>query len=145
MLYVPYKGPAFSMNAILAKEAEVSFLSVAAAWPQVNAGKLKAFAITSEKRFAGAPNVPTMIESGLAGFESTLWFAVFAPARTPPALISRLNRDIVEILTTPSFQAVTQAQGAEVAPGTPEELAAFVKSEILKWGQIIRAIGIQPE
>lgn len=145
MLYVPYKGPAFSLNALLAQEAEVSFLSVAAAFPQVNAGKLKAYAITSEKRFAKAPEIPTMIESGLPGFESTLWFAMFAPARTPPALIKKLNRDMVEIVQTLSFQSVTLAQGAEVTPSTPEELAAFVKSEILKWGQIIKAIGIQPE
>ncbi len=145
MLYVPYKGPAFSLTALLAREAEASFLSASAALPQVNAGKLKVYAITSEKRFAGAPGIPTMIESGMPEFESTVWFAVFAPARTPPVLVSKLNREIVEILRTPLFQAATLAQGAEVAPSTPEELAAFVKSEILKWGQIIKAIGIQPE
>lgn len=93
----------------------------------------------------GAPEIPTMIESGMPGFESTIWFAVFAPARTPPALIKKLNQGMVETLKVPSFQASLLAQGAEAAPGTPEELAAFVKSEIKKWGEIIRAIGIQPQ
>jgi len=145
MLYVPYKGPAFSLSALLAQEAQVSFLSVAAAWPQVQAGKLKAYAITSEKRFSGVPEVQTMIESGVPDFESTLWFAVFAPARTPSALVRKLNQDTVEILQTPSFRSSMLSQGAEVAPCSPEQLTVFVKSEIVKWGEIIRAIGIKPQ
>jgi len=143
MRYVPYRGPAFSLSAVLAREAEVSFLTVMAALPQVKAGKLKGFAVTSGKRFAGAPEIPTMIESGIADFESTVWFGVFAPARTPAALVNKLNRDMVEILNRPSVQAALLAQGADVTPGTPDELMAFVKSEIKKWGQVIREIGIQ--
>lgn len=145
MRYVAYRGPAFSLSAVLAREAEVSFLTVMAALPQVRANKLKGFAITSEKRFAGAPEIPTMIESGLPGLESSVWFGVFAPARTPASLVSKLHRDTVEILNRRSFQAALLSQGAEVAPTTSGELMAFVKSEIKKWGQVIREIGIQPQ
>lgn len=145
MRYVAYRSPTFSLSAVLAREAELSFLTVMAALPQVKAGKLKGFAVTSEKRFAGSPDIPTMIESGLPGFESTVWYGVFAPARTPAILVNKLNRDMVEILRRPSFQAALLTQGAEVSPGTPDELMAFVKSEIRKWGQVIREIGIQPQ
>jgi tripartite-type tricarboxylate transporter receptor subunit TctC len=145
MRYVAYRSPAFSLSAVLAREAEVSFLTVMAAQPQVKAGKLKGFAVTSEKRFAGSPDIPTMIESGLPGFESTVWYGVFAPARTPLILVNKLNYDMVEILRRRSFQAALLAQGAEVSPGTPDELMVFVKSEIVKWGKVIREIGIQPQ
>lgn len=145
MRYVAYRGPAFSLSAVLARESEVSFLTVMSALPQVRANKLKGFAVTSEKRFAGAPEIPTMIESGLPGFESTVWFGVFAPARTPAGLVGKLHRDTVEILNRRSFQAALLAQGAEVSPTSSEELMAFVKSEIEKWGQVIREIGIQPQ
>ena len=145
MRYVPYRSPAFSLSAVLAREAELSFLTVMASLPQVKAGKLKGFAVTSERRFAGSPDIPTMIESGLPGFESTVWFGVFAPAQTPPKLVQKLNRDMVEALSRPSFRAALRSQGAESSPGTPGELSAFVKSEIKKWGQVIREVGIQPQ
>jgi len=86
-----------------------------------------------------------MMESGVPDFESTLWFAVFAPARIPSALVKKLNQDMVEVLQMPSFQSSMLSQGAEVAPCSPEQLTVFVKSEIVKWGEIIRAIGIKPQ
>jgi tripartite-type tricarboxylate transporter receptor subunit TctC len=145
MLYVPYKGPALSLNALLAQEAQVSFLTVAATWPQVKAGKLKAYAISSERRFSAIPEIPTVSESGVPGFESSVWFAVFAPAGMQSGLNKKINLDVVGVLRTPAFQSAMLAQGAEVSPSTPEQLTAFVKSEITKWGEIIRAIGIKPE
>ena len=145
MLYVPYKSPALSLNALLAQEAQVSFLTLAASWAQVKAGRLKAYAITSEQRFSAYPEIPTVSESGVPGFESTVWFAVFGPAGMQPALVKKINRDIVEVLKSPAIHAALMAQGAEAAPGTPEQLASFVKGEIVKWAEIIRALGIKPE
>jgi tripartite-type tricarboxylate transporter receptor subunit TctC len=134
-----------SLNALLAQEAQVSFLTVAATWPQVKAGKLKAYAISSERRFSAIPEIPTVSESGVPGFESSVWFAVFAPAGMQSGLNKKINLDVVGVLRTPAFQSAMLAQGAEVSPSTPEQLTAFVKSEITKWGEIIRAIGIKPE
>ena len=145
MLYVPYRSPAMSLQALLAQEADVSFLSIAASISNVRAGKLKAYGITSKTRFSKAPDIPTLIESGFPGFEATLWFAVFAPARTPPNLVKKLNSDIVGILNREAIRSALLAQGSEVSPSTPEELAMFVENEIQRWGVVIRAAGIKPE
>ena len=141
-VYVPYKNPAASLTAVLAREALVSFLTVPACLPQIHAGKLKAYAITSGNRFPGAPDIPTFVEAGLPGVESTSWWGVFAPAKTPVSLVGKLNRDIVELLQSPETRTTLIAQGAEPAPGTPEEFTAFIKSEITKWREVIRAADI---
>ncbi|MBI4189247.1 MAG: tripartite tricarboxylate transporter substrate binding protein [Betaproteobacteria bacterium] len=143
LVHVPYKGPAPALTAILGREVQVSFIPVPIALTQIKAGKVKAYAVTSTKRFAGVPDISTAAEAGLPGFEATAWFGMFAPARTPAALIGKLNREIVEILQMPALQAALLAQGAEPAPGTPEEFAAFVKSEIVKWKKAAEVSGAQ--
>jgi len=89
--------------------------------------------------------MPTLDEAGLPGFESTLWFGIFAPARTQDALVSKINRDIVEVLRARSNQRELLKQGAEAAPGTPQEFGVFVKSEILKWRKVMNSAGIKPQ
>ena len=106
---------------------------------------MKAYVITSKKRFAGAPDIPTAAEAGLPGFESDFWVGMFAPAHTPAALVGKLNRDIVEILQTPAMRDALLAQGAEPAPGTPEEFAAFIKSETVKLKKLIKLTGMRAE
>jgi tripartite-type tricarboxylate transporter receptor subunit TctC len=123
----------------------VSAIVVPNALPQVKAGKARAYAITSRKRFSGAPEIPTADEAGLRGFESTAWFGMFAPARTPRELVDRLNRDLVEILRTPATDAWLPAQGAVPSPGTPEELAAFVRTETVKWKKVIELTGAKAD
>ena len=145
MLYVPYKGNAAALTAILAREAQLSFSPVPVALPHIATGRLKVYAISSLKRYSGAPDIPTVGEGGMPGFESTTWFGMMAPASTSAALLVRLNRDVGEILQTPSFMTALLAQGAESSPGSPEEFAAFIKSETAKWGQVITAAGIKAE
>jgi tripartite-type tricarboxylate transporter receptor subunit TctC len=106
---------------------------------------VRAYAITSDRRSASAPEIPTAAQAGLPAFESTTWFAMFAPARTPAPTITRLNRDMVDIISSPAMASWLNAQGAEPVPGTPAELAAFVAAEIAKWARVVKAAGITPE
>ncbi len=145
MLHVPYKRAPESLTAVLSREADVSFLAGPVALPLIVTGKVRAYAVSFGKRFPGAPDVPTVAEQGIAGFDAAVWSSVLVPARTPPALVARLNREIGEILRSPEAQAAFLAQGAEASPGSSQELAAFIKTEGAKWAQIIREAGITPE
>ena len=145
MVSVHYKGGGAAIVAILGGEAKAGFSTVPVALPHVRAGKVKTYAITSKKRFAGTPDIPTAAEAGLPGFESDYWAGAFAPARTPAALVGRLNRDFVEILQTPAMRERLLAQGAAPTPGTPAEFAAFIKTETVKLKKVIDLAGIKPE
>ncbi|MGZ5139551.1 MAG: tripartite tricarboxylate transporter substrate-binding protein, partial [Burkholderiales bacterium] len=101
--------------------------------------------VTSAKRSPVLPEVPTAAESGLPGFEAEIWFALVAPARTPAAIVTRVNRDVTAILNTPAIQERLLSQAAEAAPSTPDELAAFMRSEIAKWGKVVKTAGIKIE
>ena len=145
IVYVPYKSMASTITAILGREAHVSFPTVLASLPHINAGRLKPYAVTSRNRFAGAPAIPTMAEAGLPGVESTSWWGTFAPVKTSSILVARLNRDMIEILQTPETQKLMLVQGMEAAPGTSAEFAQFIRDEIAKWGKVIKDAGITPE
>ena len=136
--HVPYKGTGFALNALFTGEVQAAFLSTATTSAQVKAGKLKALALLSAKRFSATPEIPTSVEQGFPGLESYVWFGLYAPARTPKALIAKINRDVVSILRLSETRDALLAQGAEAVPTTPEEFAAFQKSEIAKWGKVIR-------
>ena len=127
-----------ALNALFTGEVQAAFLSTATTSAQVKAGKLKAIALLSAKRFSATPEIPTSVEQGFPGLESCVWFGLYAPARTPRALIAKINRDVVSILRLPETRDVLLAQGAEAVPTTPEEFAAFQKSEIAKWGKVIK-------
>ena len=144
-VHVPYKGIGAALTAVLSGEVQLSAVPVPVALPQIKAGKVKAYAISSKNRFSGAPDISTVAEAGFPGFEAVTWFAMFAPARTPVDILRTLNRDMVGIISTPSVRAWLVAQGTEPAPGTPEELTAFLKSDIEKWGKVIRMAGIKAE
>jgi tripartite-type tricarboxylate transporter receptor subunit TctC len=144
-VHVPYKGIGAAMTAVMSGEVQLSGVAVPVALPQVKAGKVKAYATTGKNRFAGAPDIPTVAEAGFAGFDAVTWFAMFAPARTPADIVRILNRDMVSIIGSPAVRTWLLTQGAEPAPGTPEELTAFLKSDIEKWGKVIRAAGITAE
>ncbi len=142
---VHYRGTGAAMMGILGGEVKVGFSVPPIALPQLRARKVKAYVVTSKKRLAGAPDIPTVAEAGLPELESEYWIGMFAPAHTPPALVDKLNRDIVEILQTPAMRTALLDQGAESVPGTPSEFATFIKSETLKWGRVIRTAGLKPE
>jgi tripartite-type tricarboxylate transporter receptor subunit TctC len=145
LLHVPYKGAGFALTGVVSGEVQAAFLSTTTAAQQVKAGKLRALAVLSRERFPASPEIPTATEQGFPGIESSVWFGLFAPAGTPRALVQRMSREIGELMRLPEARTLLASQGAEPAPSTPEEFAAFVKSEIAKWGKVIKAAGIQPE
>lgn len=142
---VHYKGGGAAMVAMLSGEVKIGFNPVLLALPHVKSGKVKAFLLTSKHRFAGAPDIPTVVDVGLPELEADYWIGLFAPARTASALVARINSDTVGILQSESMRAALRGQGAEPLPNTPGEFAAFVKSESRKWQQVIRTAGIRPE
>lgn len=141
LVHVPYRGVGMATTAIVSGEAQIATIPVPIALPHVKAGKARAYAITSPNRFSGAPDIPTTAEAGLPGVESTTWFGMFARARTPPAIVARLNRDIVEVARAPATRDWMLGLGATPSPGTPEEFAAFLKSETAKWKKVIETSG----
>jgi tripartite-type tricarboxylate transporter receptor subunit TctC len=140
--HIAYKGTGQAMGDLLAGQVQMSFGTVLALLPQIKSGKLRALAVTTRKRVSALPDVPTMAEQGYAGIETTAWNGVLAPARTPAAIIQRLNGDIVRILSTPEVRQRFDAQGAEAAPSTPAEFGLFIREEIDKWGKVVRAAGL---
>ncbi len=136
--HVPYKGTGFALTALFTGEVQAAFLSTTTTSAQLKAGKLKALALLSEKRFPATPEIPTSVEQGFPGLESYVWFGLYAPARVARPLIERINREVTAILRLPEARDTLLAQGAEAVPTTPEEFAAFQKKEIAKWGKVIR-------
>jgi len=140
---VHYKGTPAAMTGLLGGEVQAGFMLVPVVLPHINAGKVKAYAITGKKRFAGAPGIPTMTELGMAELESELWLALMAPARTPELIIARVNRDVVEILKSAAMRDALLALGAEPMHSTPDELAAYMRSETARWRKVIEVAGIR--
>lgn len=142
---VHYKGGGAAMVAMLSGEVKIGFNPVLLALPHVRSGKVKAFFLTSRSRFAGAPDIPTVIDVGLPELEADYWIGLFAPARTDAALIARINRDVVAILQSTEMRTVLLDRGAEPVPNSPGELTAFIEAESRKWQKVIRTAGIKPQ
>lgn len=142
---VQYKGTPAAMTGLLGGEAQAGFMLVPVALPHIKAGRVKAYATSGRNRFAGAPSIPTMRELGMAELESELWLALMAPAQTPEAIITKVNRDAVEVLKSPAMRESLLATGAEPLHSTPEELAAFMRSETAKWKKVIETAGVRLE
>lgn len=142
MVHVPYKGIVPAMTDIAGGHVTLLYSTVVSGMPQVNAGKLRALAVSSGKRAQVAPNVPTVAESGFPGYDVRGWYGIVAPAKTPTAIINRLNTEIVAILRSPAAAERLTSDGSEAVGGTPEEFGAHIKSEIVKWGQVVKAAGI---
>jgi tripartite-type tricarboxylate transporter receptor subunit TctC len=143
LVHVPYKGAALVITDVTAGHVPTGFVTLAAALPQLRAGKLKGLAVTSDKRSAAAPNVPTMAESGFRDFVITEWFGILAPAATPKPIVARLNKEINTAVQSPEVQARFSEQGLEPITATPEEFATLMKSDISKMGTIIKKAGIR--
>jgi tripartite-type tricarboxylate transporter receptor subunit TctC len=143
MVHVPYKGGGAAIQALLAQEAQLLFLTPLALMPHVRAGKLKALGVTSTKRTGAAPDVPTIAEAGLAGFDVDNWHTLFAPRGTPREVIARLNGELNRVLNNPEVkQQLLAQQGADAWPSTPDEARAHVRAEVVKWERIVRASGL---
>jgi tripartite-type tricarboxylate transporter receptor subunit TctC len=143
LVHVPYKGAGFTVSALLSGEVQAAFLSTTTTSAQIKAGRLKAIALLNDRRFPGAPDIPTALEQGFKGLESYVWFGLYAPGRTPRALIDRINKEIASILNMPETKSAMLAQGAEVVYTTPEEFDRFQRAEIAKWGKVIREANIK--
>jgi tripartite-type tricarboxylate transporter receptor subunit TctC len=145
IVHVPYKGSGPGIAALLANEVSMMFSNVADIGAQIRAGKVKPLAVTSAKRAPSLPDVPTMQESGLAGFEINSWFGMLVPAGTPKPIVARLNTEMRKVLARDDVRATLGAQGLNIAPSSPEEFAAYIKSEIARFTRIARAAGIRAE
>jgi tripartite-type tricarboxylate transporter receptor subunit TctC len=143
--HVPYKGATPALTDLVAGRLAFTIDSFTMQLPQVKAGKLRALAVTGVKRVAAAPDVPTVAESGLAGYEYRSWMGVAAPAGTPKEIIARLNTELVRALNTAEARDWFHAQGAEIVADAPEEFAALIRAEYARWGAIIREAGIKAE
>jgi len=145
MVHVPYKGAAPALADLLGGQVQLMFSTMPPALPHVKDGKLRALAVTSAKRSPAAPDLPTLDEIALPGFEANTWHGVVVPARTPRAIIARLNREIVAILHLPDVVERFSSQGAEALGSTPEEFAAYIRSETVKWAKVVRESGAKAE
>lgn len=145
VVHVPYKGQSAGILGLIGGEVQFSMPSVASVVPQVKAGKLRALSVTSAKRLSVAPDLPTMIESGYAGFDVNSWTALFGPAKLPAAITARVHREVTELLKQPEVVARLASDGVDPGGGTPEELATYVRQEIVTWGKVVKAAGIKAE
>ena len=145
ILNIPYKGSPPAITGLLGGEVSMMFANVADIGSQIKSAKVKALAVTTAKRASSLSDVPTMSEAGLPGFEIVSWFGLLAPAGTPAPIVARLNAETVKVLERPDVKAALANQGLEVAPGTPEQFAAHIKSEIAKFTKIGKAAGIKAE
>lgn len=145
MVHIPYRGSAPALQDLIAGRVSVMFDLVLTAAPHVRSGAVRALAVTGAKRSAALPDVPTVAESGLPGYEVSAWFAVFGPAGLPRPIVDRLNAEIARALAAPDLQQRLASQGAETLAGSPDQFAAYLKGEVAKWAKVVRNAGVQPE
>ncbi|MGB7541166.1 MAG: tripartite tricarboxylate transporter substrate binding protein, partial [Burkholderiales bacterium] len=145
MVHVPYKGGAPSVNALLAGEVQVTLATISTALPHVKAGKLRALAVTAAQRSPALPDVPTIAESGVPGYDYSSWVGLLAPAKTPPAVVGRLRAEAARIVHTPQMKTIFAREGAEPVGDTPEEFGAIIKTEVGRWRQVVEAAGIKAD
>ena len=142
MTHVPYRGVALAMNDLIPGRVDVMFNTIAGLLPQVRSGQVRGLAVSTAERFPTAPDLPTVAESGVPGFDVSSWYALFVPAKTPPDVVRKINADTVAALADGGVRARLEPLGVLVASSTPQELAALLKSEMDKWGPVIKAAGI---
>jgi tripartite-type tricarboxylate transporter receptor subunit TctC len=145
IVHVPYKGSGPAVAAAAAGQTSIAFVDITSALSLMKAGRVKAIGVLSRERSGLAPEIPTLAETGLPGYESIGWFGLLAPAGTPGSVVARLNRDTVAVLNLPEVRERMTALALEPWPGTPEEFAAYMKSENAKWGKVIREAGIRAD
>jgi tripartite-type tricarboxylate transporter receptor subunit TctC len=145
LLHVPYKGGGPAMAAAMGGQTQLVIGTSVGMLGQVRAGKLKAIAITSAKRSAAAPDIPTFAESGVPGYEHEPWNGMFGPARIPKPVLAKVNAEVARVLHSPDAIKVFERDGADVVGGTPEQFSAVLRAEIAKWTKVAKAAGIKAE
>ena len=144
MTHVPYKGEAPAISELIGGQVVLTF-GTNVVLPHVKARKLALIAVTGPQRFRALPDVPTISEAGIPGYEVTSWNALFAPAGTPPAVINRLHPVVKDALTLPEAKALGETHGLDIAASSPAELGAMIRSELVKWAKVVKAAGIRPD
>jgi tripartite-type tricarboxylate transporter receptor subunit TctC len=145
MTHVPYKGGGPAMIDLLAGNIQLIFATAASSVAHIKSGKIRAIAVTTAKRAPLVPDLPTVAETGLKGFEANNWYGVVVPAKTPRPIIDRLNKNIATALLVPDVKELLFKQGLDVAPDSPEAFGAYIKSETVKWAKVIKAAGLKAE
>ena len=145
MTHVPYKGVAPALTDLLGGQIDLMFPGITPAMPHIRSGKLKALALTSKTRSPALPEMPTLIELGVANFESVGWYGLLVPAGTPKAIATRLHTELVKVLTMPDVKENLARQGGEATSSTPERFATFIGEELKKWTEVIRTAKIKVE
>ncbi|HSD55215.1 MAG TPA: tripartite tricarboxylate transporter substrate binding protein [Burkholderiales bacterium] len=145
LLHVPFKGSAPAMTDLLGGQVQLMFSDAPTALPHIKSGRVRALGVGSPKRSALVPDVPTIAESGVKGYDAYSWTGVFAPAGTPKEIVAKVNADIVKALSDPEVRKRLLEAGAEAAPGTPEQYGAFLKAEIAKWSKVVKDANIRAD
>jgi tripartite-type tricarboxylate transporter receptor subunit TctC len=143
--HIAYKGGGPAMIDLLGGQINLIFATAASALPHIKSGKIRAVAVTTSNRSKLVPELPTVAEAGLKGFEANNWYGVVVPAKTPRPIIDRLNREFTAVLKMPEIQEILFKQGLDAAPSTPEAFGAYIKAETAKWAKVIKASGAKPE
>lgn len=145
LLHVPYKGAGPALTGIVSGETDMAFPTMVSILPQVKSGKVRALGVTGAHRSAAAPELPTIAEAGVSGYEANAWYATFAPAGTPPVTLAGLNRAIVGILNTADVRQRLATLGVEASSSTPEELGRYTRSELQRWRKVIQETGAKAD
>ena len=145
MVHIPYKGNAGALTDIVGGHLDVVYNGITSAVALVRGGKLRALAVTSLQRSAALPDVPTLDESGLKGFEAVAWNGLSAPAKTPREVIMKINADVIKIVNSPELKERLKADGSDPVGNSPEQYAAFLRNEIAKWAKVIKFANMKPE
>ena len=145
MIHVPYKGAQPALTDVIAGQAQLMFATSASAIPYIKAGRLRALAVTTSRRSTSVPDLPTVSEAGLPGFEAITWHGVVVPRATPAPLVERLNADIVQALRSRDLRERLESLGAELAPGSPRDFADYIAREIPKWAKVVKDSGARAE
>jgi tripartite-type tricarboxylate transporter receptor subunit TctC len=141
MVHVPYKSASAAATDVIGGRVSLMFDNITTAMPHVKSGRMRALAVTSERRIAALAEVPTMLESGMAGFVVTPWWGVFAPAGTPRPVVERLNRDIVAVLKSKEVSEFFASQGTDIVANSAEEFGRYVRGEVARWSEVVKASG----
>ncbi len=145
IVHVPYKGSAPALNDLIAGQVSLMFDLVLTAAPHIRSGAVRGLAVTGAQRSAVLPELPTVAESGIPGYEVSAWFGIFAPAGVPQPAVRRLNAEFVKAMREPDLRQRLASQGADVLTSTPEEFSAYLRSEIDKWARVVKASGMKPD
>jgi tripartite-type tricarboxylate transporter receptor subunit TctC len=145
LVHVPYRGSAQSVLDLVEGRVDIQFGTIPPTLALVRDGRVRALAVTGDKRSAAIPEVPTIAESGVNGYEASLWQAVVVPAAMPQAIIQRLNQELLAVLASPDVKATLEKQGIELEPSTPAQLAARIRADLGKWSEVIRGAGIRTQ